>query len=102
MPFFDWDAELTEEQRDALIEHLANRIAGYQLSVPAVFFLEMNKPLAFLAGQSVVLGSGFLAPLFGAQNVQQFSKLLESRENIDLLIRRIEERALAPEKGTSS
>src|SRR5260221_8721486 len=87
---FDWDAELTDEQRDSLIEKLAQRVIRYDLCVPALLFLEMHRPFAYLAGQSLVLGSGFLAPLFGPQNVQQMAKLFENRSNIDRLLARIE------------
>ena len=91
MPVFDWDAELTEEQRDGLIDRLAKQVDARRLHVPAVLFLDMHKPLAFFAGQGLLFSSGFLAPLFGPQNVQQYAKLLESRDNIERLIRRIEE-----------
>ena len=96
---FDWDAELPEEDRDKLIATLADKVHQRGLHTPAILFLEMHKPLAFLAGQTMILGSGFLAPLFGPQNVQKYAKLLESRANIELLIQRIEERhaLLSPE-----
>ncbi len=96
---FDWDAELSDEARSELIESLAKRAHDYGLATPAIFFLEMHKPLHFLAGQSVLLGSGVLAPLFGVKNVQRMSKLLEKRENLELLIRRIEENALLPKSS---
>ena len=93
---FDWDAELTGEAREEFIEAIVERVHGYGLTSPAIFFLEMHKPLHFIAGQSVLLGSGFLAPIFGAKNVQKMSKLLEKRDSIELLIQRIEEKALLP------
>ncbi len=91
MTAFDWDAELTDERRDALIDRLAQQIQARRMNLPAILFLEMHKPLAFLTGQGLLLSSGFLAPLFGPQNVQQYARLFESRDNIELLIRRIEE-----------
>ncbi len=92
---FDWDADLPESRRDELIENLAQKVTQRRLSAPAILFLELHKPLAFLAGQSLVLGSGFLAPLFGPQNVQQYAKLIESRDNVERLIQRIEELSVA-------
>jgi hypothetical protein len=91
MLHFDWDAELPEAERDAMIEKFAQMVDARGLHFPAVLFLEMHKPLTFFASQSLLLGSGFLAPVFGPQKVQQFAKLLESRDNVELLIRRIEE-----------
>ena len=90
MTGFDWDAGLTEEERDTLIAQLAERVARHNMATPAILMLEMHKPVAFLAGQSLLVGSGFLAPLFGPQNVRKYIRLLESRENIELLIRSIE------------
>jgi hypothetical protein len=95
---FDWDAELPEEERDAMIEKFAEMVDARGLHVPAIWFLELHKPLSFFASQSVLLGSGFLAPLFGPHKVQQFAKLLESRDNVELLVRRIEEMSLAQKK----
>lgn len=92
---FDWDAELPDEERDAMVEKFAQMVDARGLHIPAIWFLELHKPLSFFASQSVVLGSGFLAPIFGPQKVQQFSKLLESRDNVELLIRRIEEKSVA-------
>lgn len=99
---FDWDTELTEEQRDALIEKMAQKVAQFGMYVPAIMALEMSKPVAFLAGQGLLLGSGFLAPLFGPQNVQQVSKLMESRANVERLIQRIEELSALPSDRSQS
>ena len=88
---FDWDAELPAERRDELIDQVARFVDRRGLHVPAILFLEMHKPLTYIASQSLVLGSGFLAPFFGPQNVQQVAKLFEKRENVERLIRRIED-----------
>ena len=93
MRFFDWDAELTEARRDELIETLARKVVRLGMVSPAILFLEMHKPVTYLASQSLVLGSGFLAPLFGPQNIQEYSKLFETRQNVERLIQRIEELA---------
>ncbi len=98
MPVMDWDAEISDEERDILIDAFAQKVDARGLHVPVILFLEMHKPFAFLAGQSMVLGSGFLAPLFGAGNVQRYSKLIESRENVERMIRRIEEMQVLRQK----
>lgn len=86
-----WDDDITDERRDELIEKLAAKIVKHRMAMPAVLFLEMHKPFAFLASQTVILVSGFLAPFVGIQNVQDYSKLMESRENVERLIKRIEQ-----------
>ena len=87
----DWDEELTIEERDTLIANIAQRVVGHKMQVPAILFLEIHRPLSFLAGQSLILGSGFLAPIFGPENLQKFAKLFENRENVEALLRKIEE-----------
>jgi hypothetical protein len=99
MNFFDWDAELSEAERDRLIESVVQKVHRYKMESAMIFFLEMHKPLAYVASQSILLGSGFLAPFFGPENVQKYAKLLESRDNVELLIRRIEERYALSEAG---
>jgi hypothetical protein len=91
MPFFDWDAELSETDCDALMEAVVRRVQALGLQVPAILFLEMHKPMTRLASQALLVGSPGLAVLFGPQNVQRYVKFLESRENIERLIQRIEE-----------
>ena len=92
MKLFDWDAELSDAERDRLIESLVGKVHRYKLESAVIFFLEMHKPLTYVASQSMLLGSGFLAPLFGPENVQKYAKLFETPENVERLIRRIEER----------
>ena len=99
MKFFDWDTELSDEERDRLIESLVQKVHRYKMESAVIFFLEMHKPLTYVASQSMLLGSGFLAPLFGPENVQKYSKLFETRENVELLIRSIEARYTLSEAG---
>ena len=99
MKLFDWDAELSDAERDRLIESLVEKTHRYRMESAVIFFLEMHKPLTYLASQSMLLGSGFLAPLFGPENVQKYAKLFETRANVEHLIRRIEERAALSEAG---
>lgn len=85
------DYEITEEERDQVIEKWARKIVGKGLETPAILFLEMHKPLTFLASQGLLVGMPFLAPFLGVDVVHKYSKLLERRENVELLIRRVEE-----------
>lgn len=86
----DWDAPLTNEERNELIETVAEQVRKRGMTVPAVFFLEMHKPLGYIAGQTLIFGSGFLAPLVGPQNLQKWAKLIENPDDVERLIRRIE------------
>lgn len=94
-----WNEKLTPEERDALIEKVADQVTRRGLEVPTAFFLEMHKPLANLAGQSMIAFSPFLAPFFGLGNVQDYGRLVMERENFDLLLDRIEEKSKSQKVG---
>lgn len=83
--------ELTDEQRDAILERIAQGIVQRGMSAPAVLFLEMNKPLTFVASQSLLVLTPFLAPFVGLENVYRYSRILEKRDNVERLIERIEQ-----------
>ena len=84
---------LSVEDRDSLIDAVARKIVAMRLEVAAVLFFEMNKPLSFIASQSALVAMPFLAPIIGAQLIANVSKLLADRENIEMLITRIEDMA---------
>jgi len=88
------------DRPEELIEAVARKVVQRRLEVPAVFFLEMNKPLSFIMGQSLLVAMPFLAPILGIQRVEQLSQLLQDRENVDRLIERIEE--LSQERASCS
>jgi len=98
----DLDSPLSIEDRDRMIDGLAAKIVGRGLETPAVLFLEMHKPLSYVASQAMLVALPFLGPVFGAQNAADVSKILKDRENLDLLIARIEEMADTEEKGRTA
>lgn len=89
----DWLDDVSDEERDRVIEKIAQEVVKRGMDTPAVLFLEMHKPVSFFASQTLVAMSPFTAPFVGMGNVQVASKLMEKRENVELLIRRIEELA---------
>jgi len=91
MPGLDLDT-IRPDQVDGFIESVAGRIRRRGLEAPAVLFLEMHRPLSFLAGQSVMVAMPLLAPLIGVDNVGILGKVLMERENVEKLIARIENR----------
>ena len=95
----DLHTPLTDEQRDAMIDSMADMIIGKRLETPAVLFLDMHKPLSWITGQSLLVGAPLLGLAFGVQPVVDFSKLLMERGNIDKLIGRIEEKSAKTDKA---
>jgi hypothetical protein len=86
-----WREPLSEEQKTQLIDALAQQVVKRGLSVPAVLFLELHKPFAFIGSQAGIVFSPFLAPFFGFDCVDDYTQLLSERENWERLVERIEE-----------
>lgn len=84
-----WAEELGEEEIDRLVERLASEIARRGMEAPAVFFLEMQKPIANVSGHAAIAFSPFLIPFFGFDAVNDYSRLLRDRRCVDRLIDRI-------------
>jgi hypothetical protein len=60
------------------------------MAMPAVLFIELNRPLSFLAGQTAHVLFPFLAPLLGLGLARQLAHLLEDPANVDRLLERVE------------
>jgi len=72
---------------------LAERIVRSGLKVPAVFFLELHKPLSNLLYHATLALTPALSPLFGLQRLQNCSVFLANPANIENLIVAIETRS---------
>ena len=83
--------EDTANQEKMLVA-VADAIIKRKLSVPAVFFLELHKPISGILHIASLFLEPISAPFFGADKVKLLSDLLSKRENIEKLICLIEER----------
>ena len=98
----DLNTPLDGERLNSLVDTIARSVVDRRLETPAVFFLEAHKPLSFVASQAVLVAMPFLSPVVGAQRMADFSRLLRDRENVELLLTRIENLAAARDgQGTS-
>ena len=84
------DGAAAESEAD-LIERISKRVVSMRLETPAVLWLEMNKPLAFVASQALLVGAPFLGLVLNPEDVTAFSNLLRDREGVERLISRIED-----------
>lgn len=75
------------------LDRLARGIAERGLAVPAVFFLELHRPLAHLASQLALLGSPLLAAMLGLQRFEQLRAVLADPEQYEALVAGIERHA---------
>jgi hypothetical protein len=85
-----WKEELTDEQTDELLHKAADEIRRRRMETVAILTLEMHKPIAGFLAQSSVVMSPFLIPFLGFSNVNDFSRLLSKRDNVERLLRLIE------------
>ncbi len=85
---FKFPEPINEKRRDELIEAIAKRIEQFGMIVPAIFFLEMNKPLSYIAGQA----GHFFAPIVSVffNTFEDYAYFLEDRKNVELLIQKLE------------
>jgi hypothetical protein len=82
---------LSDDEAREVIDEIASVIVKRRLETPAVLFLEMNKPLSTIAGQGMIVAMPFLGTIFGPTRMARYSRFLQTRENVERLIQRIEE-----------
>jgi len=81
--------DLPPEQRDVIIEHIAQRVAQHRVSGIAALVLEMMKPVSFLASQGTVLAAPLFYPFAGEQKLNTVSAFLADRDNVERLLQRV-------------
>lgn len=79
-----------DSELKVFVEKIAHKIVSHGLTAPAIFFLESVKPLHFLSSQVLLFSQPFAAMLIGSGNLNHLTKLLESRQGIEMLILAIE------------
>jgi len=82
-----------DAEDEALLRGLAQRVAHYQMEMPAVLFLESIRPLNFVGSQALVFFEPMVLALFNWPGYERFTRLMQQRENVERLTRYIEEEA---------
>lgn len=72
------------------LDSIAQQIQKRGLAVPAIFFLELHKPLTGIASSMVTAANPLLRLLFQKENIESVQEILESSERIEDLIITIE------------
>lgn len=80
---------MTAEEEDRLIGNIAKTIVDYGLEAPAIMFLEVCRPLSFIASQLAIVVLGPLQWLFQLEG-PKYTGLFMKKENIGKIIERIE------------
>ena len=85
--------KLAEDEQAAVnsaIEAVARKVVESGLATPAVFMLELHKPLTAVVHTAALAFEPISGALFGFERVRSISALLSDRENIEALIIKIE------------
>jgi hypothetical protein len=83
-------AEPLAEADLVLLEKLARRVVELRLETPALLTLETARPLSLLAGQAMLFFEPFAQALFHLPEYRRVAALVERREALEELARRIE------------
>ncbi len=83
---------LEEKEKESLLNNLADYIVRMRLSDIAIFLLESSKPISFLSSQFLVFLRPFITVYFSPSVYDRFVEILQDRNNIEKLIRLIEQK----------
>ena len=83
-------ASLPAEVRAAILDRLADGIRARGLQIPALFALELNRPLGNTLAHGLVGLTPLLGPVLGAERLDTAARLLSEPGAMDELISRLE------------
>jgi len=76
---------------EALLERLATRVVELRMEVPAILALETAKPVNVIASQALIFFEPLIQAAFGFAEYRRFTTLIERRDVMESMIRRIEQ-----------
>ena len=84
---------MSDKEKDfqIYIDEIAGFIHKKKLEVPAVMFLELNKPLSLFYSSMFFISTPVLGAFLGPERMKKLYLLMEDRKNIEKLIVKIEE-----------
>ena len=83
--------DIPNEEQQAILKKVAKGIVRRQLTAPAIFFLEICKPINFIGSQLLYAVSPFVQAFLGGNEYKKFALIIERDENVEKLISLIEE-----------
>lgn len=81
--------EVTPRQKE-IVDKLAKSLVRRRLTTPALFALEMGRPLNFIGSQAMLFFQPIVSVLFDTEGYREFARLMEHRESVAYLCERIE------------
>jgi hypothetical protein len=83
----DFDLKVSEKEA---IAKIAQKIIDRGFVTPAVFFLELMKPLSLLSSHALVFFGPFVTAFMRQDKYYRIAELLEDPKNVEFLISEIE------------
>ena len=91
---FTYNSESSElllaEDDKRFLEKIAKKIHQHGMVTPAVFFLEMTKPLALLGSHFLVFFGPIINSLIQSENYYRSVQVFEEPKNVEILLKLIE------------
>ena len=82
--------DIPKGEQYAILEKVAKGVVKWQLTAPAIFFLEIFKPLNFIGSQLLYAVSPFVQAILENQEYKKFALIVERDNNVETLIGLIE------------
>ncbi len=101
----DTNPEPPSEAELQLVERICREVVRRQMTIPAITFLEMARPLNYLGSQTMRFFEPIVSAVADAKDYQTFAKFLERRDAIDTIceqLGKIEQEAQKIEATSSS
>lgn len=89
------------QEDDALLEKLASFVVRRKMTTPAILFLESSKPLSFIGSQFLIVLGPLVKIFFDVKEYDQIVSLMEKRDNVEVLIQKIEKAAASEDSEKS-
>ena len=91
---FTYNSESSElllaEDDKRFLEKIAKKIHQHGMVTPAVFFLEMTKPLALLGSHFLVFFGPIINSFIQSENYYRSVQVFEEPKNVEILLKLIE------------
>lgn len=87
---------LHDARQEKVIELVCARLIAWNLREPAVVFLSMHAPLAFLGSQFLIAAQPFLGVFTGDEFARDMALLLDDPASVERLLNRLEQTTPSP------
>jgi hypothetical protein len=82
---------MSDARRDELIERVSTRLIEWRVREPAIVFMAMHEPLAFLGGQFLLAAQPFLGVFTGDDFARDLALLFQDPAALQQLLTRLEQ-----------